>query len=119
MVSDGDAERLIQFINKEFGTRWTESVKLELRKPQPSIFIAESQEGNIVGFAAFDIRVAGYFGPMGVAKNNRASGIGKSLLQICLEGMQKKGYKDIIIDDAGPIEFYEKTCNAKVIPLIR
>jgi len=31
--------------------------------------------------------------------------------------MQEKGYKEIIIDHAGPIEFYEKTCNAKVIPL--
>ncbi|WP_102262971.1 GNAT family N-acetyltransferase [Mesobacillus jeotgali] len=119
MVSDGDAERLIQFINNEFGTRWTQSIKQALMIKHPSIYIAEDQSGEIVGFAAFDIHQTGYFGPMGVAKNKRALGIGESLLHVALEGMQRKGYKVIIIDDAGPIEFYEKTCNAKVIPLIK
>jgi hypothetical protein len=119
MVSDGNAERLIHFIYNEFGTRWTQSIKHALRRKHPSIYIAEDQSGEIVGFAAFDIHQPGCFGPMGVAKNKRAEGIGESLLQVTLEGMQRKGYKDIIIDDAGPIEFYEKTCNAKVIPLIK
>jgi len=117
MASKKDAERLIQFINEEFGTRWTESIQHEFKKPHPSIFIAEDQKGDIVGFAAFDIHETRFFGPMGVAKNKRAEGIGESLLHICLEAMQEKGYKEIIIDHAGPIEFYEKTCNAKVIPL--
>ena len=116
-VRPEDAERVILFINKEFGTRWTGSMKHALSQPYPSIFIAEDQEGEIVGFAAFDIHEPGYFGPMGVARNNRAQGIGEALLHMCLEGMQKKGYREIIIDNAGPIEFYEKSCNAKVIPL--
>lgn len=119
MVTTEDAARLILFINKEFGSRWTESIKHELEKSHPSIFIAEGQAGDIVGFSAFDIHKPGYFGPMGVAKNKRAAGIGESLLHICLEAMQKKGYKEIIIDNAGPIEFYEKACTAKVIPFIK
>lgn len=116
-VSNEDADRLILFINKEFGERWTESIKHGLTQSNPSILVAEDHRGDIVGFAAFDLHQPRYFGPMGVAKNNRAEGIGKSLLHISLEGMQRKGYKDIIIDNAGPIEFYEKTCNAIVIPL--
>ena len=115
-VRNEDAEKLILFINQEFGNRWTLSIKHALSQLNPSIFIAEDQEEDIVGFAAFDIHEAGYFGPMGVAKNKRAEGIGKSLLHRSLESMQKKGYKEIIIEEAGPIEFYEKACNAKVIP---
>ncbi|MBS8264273.1 GNAT family N-acetyltransferase [Mesobacillus boroniphilus] len=118
IVSNEDAERLILFINEEFGTRWTESIKHELRKQQPSIFIAEDQEERIVGFAAFDIHKPHYFGPMGVAKNNRAGGIGESLLHFCLDAMKNRGYKEIHIDNAGPIEFYENTCHAKVIPFM-
>ncbi|WLR56988.1 GNAT family N-acetyltransferase [Mesobacillus subterraneus] len=117
MVNDRDAEGLVRFIIKEFGSRWTESIKLEFRKPQSSIFICKDQEGDIVGFAAFDIHQPGHFGPMGVAKNKRAEGIGESLLHVCLVRMQKRGYKEIVIDNAGPIEFYEKTCNAKVVPI--
>lgn len=31
--------------------------------------------------------------------------------------MKEIGYEYVIIGQAGPIEFYERCCNAKVIPL--
>ncbi|MBT2680960.1 GNAT family N-acetyltransferase [Bacillus sp. ISL-35] len=117
MLSNQDGEKLIRFIHEEFGSRWMESIQEAIALQKSSIYVAFDQDGEeIVGFAAFDIQKPGFFGPMGVGKNKRAEGIGESLLHFCLEEMSKMGYKEIIIDQAGPIEFYEKTCNAKVIP---
>lgn len=109
-----DAQRLIRFIEEEFGGNWTESIKLSLSKTPIPIFVATDSSGNIVGFAAYNLN--GHFGPMGVAINRRSEGIGQSLLHSCLGEMKRKGYKGVIIDDAGPIEFYERACNAEVVP---
>jgi N-acetylglutamate synthase-like GNAT family acetyltransferase len=114
-----DYEKLIFFIENEFSGRWTESVKKGLDKDEPPIFLAFDQKENIVGFAAFDVvRYPGFFGPMGVAKGNRTKGIGYSLLHCCLNEMKMLGYTKIIIAGAGPIEFYERACNAQVIPYV-
>lgn len=119
LVRHKDAERLTLFIKDEFGARWSETIKKAVERHLPSIYIAEDQAGDIIGFAAFDIHQPGHFGPMGVVRFKRAKSIGESLLHVCLEGMVRKGYKEIIIDHAGPIEFYEKACNAKVIPIVK
>ncbi|CAM4017097.1 GNAT family N-acetyltransferase [Mesobacillus thioparans] len=117
MLSNRDEEKLMRFIHMEFGSRWTESIQQAIAQQKSSIFVALDHDWEeIVGFAAFDIRKPGFFGPMGVAKHKRAEGIGESLLHFCLEAMKRRGYKKIVIDHAGPIEFYERTCNAKVIP---
>jgi hypothetical protein len=114
-VAKRDAENLILFIEEEFGGNWAESIKISLTKTQIPIYIAIDSFGGIVGFAAFDSN--GHFGPMGVALNRRSEGIGKSLLHSCLGEMKLKGYREVIIDSAGPIEFYERTCNAEVVPV--
>jgi len=116
-VIPADSEKIIQFIEIEFSGRWTESIKSGLNKNEPSIFIAMNSEGDIVGFSAFDVgKREGYFGPMGVAMGTRSEGIGYSLLHHCLKEMKMQGHTEIIIGGAGPIEFYERACNAKVIP---
>jgi len=113
-----DSEKLIQFLEYEFSGRWTESIKRALDKSEPSIFIALNSEEDIVGFAAFNVgKEDGYFGPMGVAMGNRSVGIGSSLLHLCLKEMKVQGYTEVIIGGAGPIEFYERSCNASVIPI--
>jgi len=48
--------------------------------------------------------------------SNRTKGIGYELLHHCLKDMKEIGYEYAIIGGAGPIEFYEKACNAVVIP---
>ncbi|MEH7885741.1 GNAT family N-acetyltransferase [Bacillus sp. JJ1609] len=116
-VIPADSEKLIQFIEDEFSGRWTESIKRGLDQTKSSIFIAMDSEGVIIGFAAYDVgEKEGYFGPMGVAKGSRTEGIGYSLLHHCLNEMRKQGYTEIVISGAGPIEFYERSCGAKVIP---
>jgi hypothetical protein len=114
-VTNDDSESLLQFIEDEFSGRWTQSIKTTLFHTQPAIFIATDSSDNIVGFAAY--KMNGYFGPMGVALSRRSEGIGEALLHFCLEEMRLKGFKEVIIDQAGPIEFYERACNAHVIPI--
>ena len=74
--------------------------------------------GEIIGFAGYDIvrNKKGLFGPMGTSFTKRIQGIGYTLLHYCLKEMKEIGYEYAVIGQAGPIEFYEKSCNAVVIP---
>ncbi|MBK5487343.1 GNAT family N-acetyltransferase [Bacillus sp. TH17] len=115
-----DFEKLARFVKDEFGEHWLKSLDYGFRtyKEELPIFIAE-QEGAIIGFACYDVvrGKKGLFGPMGTAKHNRVNGVGKTLLNHCLYNMKKSGYEYAIIGQAGPIEFYERCCNARLIPI--
>lgn len=52
---------------------------------------------------------------MGTSLSNRMQGIGYTLLHYCLYEMKEIGYEYAVIGEAGPLEFYEKACNAVVI----
>jgi GNAT superfamily N-acetyltransferase len=73
---------------------------------------------QILGFACYDVvqMKKGVFGPMGTSLHYRQKGLGKALLHNCLSEMQRNGYAYAIIDNAGPLEFYESACGAVVIP---
>ncbi|MED2183531.1 GNAT family N-acetyltransferase [Bacillus wiedmannii] len=115
-----DFEKLASFVNEEFGERWLRSIEYGFRtyKENLPIYIAE-QEEVIVGFACYDVvrGKKGMFGPMGTTKQNRVKGVGKQLLHRCLHSMKQEGYEYAIIGQAGPIEFYERNCDARLIPL--
>jgi len=55
---------------------------------------------------------------MGTAILNRTQRIGYMLLHSCLKEMKDIGYEYAVIGEAGPLEFYEKACNAVVIPRV-
>ncbi|MGH0677682.1 GNAT family N-acetyltransferase [Bacillus luti] len=113
-----DFEELASFVEAEFGERWLHSIEYGFRtyKENSPIYIAEKEE-VIVGFACYDVvrGKKGLFGPMGTAKQNRVKGVGKELLHHCLYHMKQEGYEYAIIGQAGPIEFYERNCNARLI----
>ncbi|MFJ7977299.1 GNAT family N-acetyltransferase [Peribacillus sp. NPDC096379] len=117
-VKNTDLNRLVKFVEHNFSYEWSQTIKDGFLLSEPSIYIATDTEGEIVGFAAFDVykNKKCYFGPMGVSMSNRINGIGYSLLHHCLKDMKDIGYEYAIIGEAGPIEFYEKACNAVVIP---
>ena len=120
-ASLSDFEKLASFVNEEFGERWLHSIEYGFRtyKENLPIYIAEQEEG-IVGFACYDVvrGKKGLFGPMGTAKQNRVKGVGKDLLHHCLYNMKQEGYEYAIIGQAGPVEFYERCCNARLIPIV-
>ncbi|WP_226577375.1 GNAT family N-acetyltransferase [Halobacillus litoralis] len=111
-----DLSQLRSFITQEFGERWLHhlhNVEAEKRLP---IFIAE-RDGEIIGFACYDLvrNKKGLFGPMGTSCQQRFHSVGKELLYTCLQEMSQMGYEYAVIGEAGPIEFYEKSCQAKLI----
>lgn len=115
-----DFKKLAHFVTCEFGERWLQSIDYAFRtyKEKLPIYIAQ-QEGAIVGFACYDVvrGKKGLFGPMGTVKHNRVKGVGKELLHHCLYNMKQDGYEYAIIGQAGPIEFYERSCHARLIPM--
>ncbi|MBH0321015.1 GNAT family N-acetyltransferase [Bacillus cereus] len=119
-VSPSDFDKLSRFVVDEFGERWLQSIDYGFRtyNEKLPIYIAQ-QEEVIVGFACYDVvrGKKGLFGPMGIAKQNRVKGVGKELLHHCLYNMKQDGYEYAIIGQAGPIEFYERNCNARLIPI--
>lgn len=112
-----DAEQLKVFVKKEFGKGWLDSIENGFLKTKIPIFIALNNN-DIVGFACFDVvrKKQGIFGPMGTSFTSRVRGIGYTLLHLCLREMKEIGYAYAVIGEAGPVEFYEKACNAVVIP---
>lgn len=120
-ANSSDLRKLVSFVSKEFGERWLHSIEYGFRtyKENVPIYIAE-QEEVIVGFACYDVvrGKKGLFGPMGTAKQNRVKGVGKQLLHCSLHSMKQEGYEYAIIGQAGPIEFYERCCNARLIPIM-
>ncbi|WP_236687152.1 GNAT family N-acetyltransferase [Ornithinibacillus californiensis] len=113
-----DEEVLVNFVERNFSTEWAQTVKSGFLTSAPSLYIAENEEEQIIGFAAYDVYLGkkGYFGPMGVITSNRNQGTGYALLHHCLRDMKEIGYEYAIIGGAGPLEFYEKACHAVVIP---
>ncbi|MED0933216.1 GNAT family N-acetyltransferase [Bacillus mobilis] len=120
-ATPSDFEKLASFVNKEFGERWLHSIEYGFLtyKDNLPIYIA-AQEEVIVGFACYDVvrGKKGLFGPMGTAKQNRVKGVGKQLLHRSLHSMKQDGYEYAIIGQAGPVEFYERCCNARLIPIM-
>lgn len=112
-----DFVSLKSFVEDEFGNRWLDSIDNGFLQDDIPIFLALDHE-QIVGFACYDVvrKKKGLFGPMGTSYSNRLQGVGYSLLHLCLKEMKVKGYEYAVIGQAGPLEFYEKACNAVVIP---
>ncbi|QQE81025.1 GNAT family N-acetyltransferase [Alicyclobacillus sp. SO9] len=111
-----DSKALFEFVSQEFGERWVKQVSYGLRQTTVPIFIAI--DSRVRGFACYDVvrGKKGTFGPMGTSIESRQSGIGRALLLRSLAEMQKLGYDYAVIKNAGPIEFYEMTCGAVVVP---
>lgn len=107
--------RVRSFVEQHFSTSWADEISVGFANKPVSVFIAVSEK-QIVGFAAYECTRRAFFGPEGVSETARGRGIGKGLLLACLHGLRELGYVYGIIGHAGPIEFYQKTVGAIVIP---
>ncbi|MFN2493494.1 MAG: GNAT family N-acetyltransferase [Pyrinomonadaceae bacterium] len=103
------------FVETEFSTAWADEVSIGFANKPVSLFIAVAQK-TIVGFAAYECTRRNFFGPAGVAENMRGHSIGKALLLSSLWALRELGYVYGIIGAAGPIDFYQKTVGATIIP---
>jgi GNAT superfamily N-acetyltransferase len=107
--------RVRSFVEKAFSVAWADEISVGFPNKPVSVYIAVVEK-EIVGFAAYECTRRSFFGPTGVTENMQGRGIGKGLLLACLWGLREMGYVYGIIGHAGPVEFYEKTVGAIVIP---
>jgi GNAT superfamily N-acetyltransferase len=103
------------FIRAHFSPGWADETLVTFaRQPITSVIAIEGKK--IVGFAAYESTRKAFFGPTGVDPAYRGRGIGKALLIEALWGLHDLGYAYGIIGAAGPVEFYQKSVGAIVIP---
>lgn len=103
------------FVEHNFSTSWADEISVGFANKPVSVYIAVEQK-RIIGFAAYECTRRAFFGPTAVSAAARGRGIGKALLLACLYGLQEMGYVYGVIGRAGPVEFYETTVGATVIP---
>lgn len=102
---------IIDWVRQNYGVHWASECDVALSQQPISCFIA-LKDKEILGFACYNSTLKGFFGPTGVAENQRGLGIGKSLLLACMNAMYADGYGYAIIGGAGPEEYYAKTVGA-------
>lgn len=102
-------------MEQDFSVSWADEITVGFAHKPVSVYIATSEK-EIIGFAAYECTRRAFFGPAGVREAARGQGIGKALLMACLHGLRELGYVYGIIGHAGPIEFYQKTVGAIIIP---
>ena len=103
------------FTEKNFSVAWADEISVGFANKPVTVFIA-TRDGRVVGFAGYECTRKAFFGPTGVAENERGRGIGKALLLAALWGLRELGYVYGIIGAAGPVEFYQEIVGAIVIP---
>lgn len=107
-----DRGRVLAFVREHFGDGWMHECEAALSTVPSTCYIAV-REREILGFSCFEATGKDYFGPIGVKKEARVSGVGTGLLLCSLHSMWELGYAYAIIgwaDEA--IGFYEKTVGA-------
>ena len=104
-----------EFIDENFSVAWADEISVGFANKPVSVYIA-TRERRVIGFAGYECTRKAFFGPTGVAKEERHRGIGKSLLIASLWGLRELGYVYGIIGRAGPIDFYQEALGAIVIP---
>ena len=105
---------VVEWVRNSFGRKWASECDVAFSNNPISCFIA-AQGGTIIGFACYDSTCKNFFGPMGVSKMKRGTGIGKALLLSCLHKMASNGYAYAIIGATGPSDFYTAAAGATII----
>ncbi len=110
-----EGHQLLEFVSAHFSPKWVSECRVALAA-QPAKVLVAVEEGKLLGFACFDVTARGFFGPTGVAEEQRGRGLGKLLLLHALDRLHHLGFAYAVIGQAGPVEFYKATCGAMVIP---
>jgi predicted N-acetyltransferase YhbS len=106
---------VVEWVREHFSDAWASETAHAFNNQPVSCFVAV-RDGDLLGFGCYDATTLGFFGPTGVAESERRQGIGRALLMACLLDMRLKGYGYAIIGWAGPTGFYERFCDAVIIP---
>ena len=103
------------FIEQNFSVAWADEISVGFANKPVTVVIA-TRDGRVIGFAGYECTRRAFFGPTGVAANERGQGVGSALLIASLWGLRELGYVYGIIGGAGPVEFYQEAVGAILIP---
>jgi GNAT superfamily N-acetyltransferase len=81
----------------------------------PATCFIAVRDDAVLGFACYDVTCRNFFGPEGVAVEERGQGTGRALLLAALHAQRAQGYAYAIIGGVGPAEFYAKSVGAVAI----
>ncbi len=104
-----------EFVKRHFTQAWADEISVGLVRQPVTVYVA-LREGRLVGFAAYECTRRNFFGPTGVAEEERGRGVGRALLLAALGGLRELGYAYAVIGGVGPAEFYERAVGARLIP---
>ncbi len=121
---------IAQWVSEHFNPLWADEADAAVSQEPSTCFVAvqsaldqkvlkdpyDLPHQQLVGFACYNARYKGLFGPIGVREDYRGKGIGKALLVDCLKAMWELHYAYAVIYWAGPVEFYSQAVGATVIP---
>ncbi len=104
---------LLAWVRADFPS-WAAETETAFTHEPATCFIALRGQA-VVGFACYDATCANFFGPTGVAEDQRGRGIGRALLLAALHAQRAQGYAYSIIGGVGPADYYAKAVGAVVI----
>lgn len=108
---------ILEWIGQHFSAQWASEAELSFARRPIACFIALYRD-QCVGFACYEAKFRGVFGPTGVEEGHRGKALGTVLLLASLRAMADMGYAYAVIGGVGPKAFYAKTVGAIEIPAI-
>lgn len=110
----GDRSKIMYWLAVNF-PEWKGEVAEAFRNDPITLFIALHND-TVIGFAGYEAnnRGTGWFGPMGTDIAFRGLSIGRVLLRLCLNSLQKDGFTKAVIPWVGPVKFYEQSAGARI-----
>ena len=104
-----EKKNVLNFIANKFRDGWCDEVEPAFSHIPCQCIIATTSEGQIIGFAAYDVLRRGMFGPIGTDPDFRKGGVGGALLIESLRGLFNLGFAYGFIGGKNPdaYSFYE------------
>ncbi len=107
---------VLSFIGDNFSNGWKAEASTAFGSVPPTLIVAvDRASGRLAGFCCWDCTAKGYLGPIGIYEGSRGRGVGKAVVLAALHSMREAGYGYAVIGDAGPVEFFQRICDARVI----
>lgn len=108
-----EKDAVVRWVRAQFASSAAE-VEAAFAQVPAACFVAIRNDA-VVGFACHDVTCRNFFGPEGVATDERGRGTGRALLLAALHAQRAQGFAYAIIGGVGPAEFYAKTVGAVAI----
>ncbi|TAI49288.1 GNAT family N-acetyltransferase [Flagellimonas allohymeniacidonis] len=105
---------VVNWVREHFSQNWTDEMEAAFSNTPVNCFVAQKGQ-SLLGFACFECTAKNFFGPTGVLPTEQGRGIGKILLVKALQALKEIGYTYAIIGGVGPVEYYKKVVDARII----